>query len=721
MGKIVSSVGQKLGVIADPNAGAGARGAQEAMLGKAAKMIEDIKVPEIQDQVLDLLKDAPQLVGLLEAEQIGPTELANIAVDPKLREQTMDSLQGMQELAETGFSTEDRARMEALRRQSAADEKARQDSILAEMSQRGTLDSGMQLAAQLASSQAQSDRAQQQALELGAQSAAARRQALQQAGQMAQDIGSEDFRRDASAAQAQDLINRFNAGQRADTGIRNLQSRQNIENKRSGLAVQQQIANKGLLQQDFGNQLRKASALTGSYGAQANFMGNQAQRQAQAAQQQAAFTRGVIGGAVTGGAGAAGLGASGATGWKGALGAFAADGGIKGQEYFNGGMKLQAGADGSAEGSMVDSTGQNYYDALEARKPNNFDDLVGMDKARALKKAQRDAYYDAGGASGTPLVKETSNVLEKLGNYFGSKDSSNAEASLGKTEVKSPIKAKGGMTAKTPKRAFFKELDQMSQAQPQEMDYSRALSFDYKPQGNLMAELARQQMAGMSAADGGIMERAKELAERADSDNDGIMERAKSLSNKVPLSEFRKDLDTHGATRFSNDLFFNKIKLTPDQILMLRQKEYEESKGTSNENISKKMLLDTIDRTMNIQNNYANGGMNYEAGGQGTIIDSGEENYAGDELPDRINDGEMVLNVEQQQFINDALKELAMRRDQGKRIDDSLDEGELTINPEQQSRLMAAIRQEIPVEELGKGDIVEQPESGLQELIKRLS
>lgn len=106
-------------------------------------------------------------------------------------------------------------------------------------------------------------------------------------------------------------------------------------------------------------------------------------------------------------------------------------------------------------------------------------------------------------------------------------------------------------------------------------------------------------------------------------------------------------------------------------------------------------------------------GMNYENGGEGAIIDSGMDSFSGDQLPDRINDGEMVLNVKQQERLNQMLQELrALRRmhsgvEEGPRVDEQLDADEFEINDEQQEALMALLRGEIDPEDLPEDDILE--------------
>ena len=105
----------------------------------------------------------------------------------------------------------------------------------------------------------------------------------------------------------------------------------------------------------------------------------------------------------------------------------------------------------------------------------------------------------------------------------------------------------------------------------------------------------------------------------------------------------------------------------------------------------------------------ADGGMAYEDGGEGTIIPG--QNFEGDDLPDRINSGEMVLNVEQQDRLNDALMELKRLKSR-ERTDKMLAKGEIEANPMQQESLMSFVRGEIDIDEVPNERVVKEPSVG---------
>jgi hypothetical protein len=175
----------------------------------------------------------------------------------------MGALMQMQQLGEVGLTPEERAQRSEILRQGEAQEQARQKQIMQGMAQRGSLDSGASLLAQLQSSAAAGADARRQSEQMAADVASRRRQALQQAGNMATGLSSEQFRRQATAAEAQDAVNRFNLAQRADVNRANLAARQSIENQKAALANQQQIYNKELLQQYYQNQMDKARTMAG--------------------------------------------------------------------------------------------------------------------------------------------------------------------------------------------------------------------------------------------------------------------------------------------------------------------------------------------------------------------------------------------------------------------------------------------------------------------------
>lgn len=586
MGKIVSKVGQGLGLIADPNAGMDAARGAGALDAEAVDLIRKLKQPELEDEKVDLLQYAPELVGLLEAEQIGDSKLGDIDIDPRLRESQMDALSEMQERGEVGLTTEDRARYDQLRRQAAGDEQARQESILAGMAQRGALDSGAQLAAQMASSQGAAQQAQAQGDRLAADAAAGRRAALQASGQMAGQIGQQDYGRQSAAARAADQIAQFNAGNRQNVAQQNLASRQAIANTRGQLGTQQELKNKGLLGERYNRELGKVGAMTGALGNQARGQRSMAGAQAQAAQNEAAGTMGLV---------------------KTGISAFASDGAIK--EF------------DKSEGMMYNDGGMNYEDGSDGSDFGLFKQLEDQREQELLKKYNGDKFKAAQALSGSHR-RSTDRAMKMAGQYEGQD---------------------------------FKDLGQSIKS-----------GF-----GSLMDKV------GIGSKETPV------------------------VAPKVPVKpEVAQVVGEPGG----------KSPVGP-----------KESSGMSK---LSSMLGGMDEANKNYRNPFlaADGGMNYENGGEGTII-PGEE-YAGDELPDRINSGEMVLNVEQQDNLNKLIQALMngespeIEEEGPMRTDDALESGEAEVNVPQQKALHEVVRGRMDVEDLPEDDVVKA--RGMNKLLSML-
>ena len=358
MGGVVKKVGQTLGITADEDAGRAemdrASGMQERMVAE----LEKIGVPSIEAQQIALI--APELVLSTEEERLGGTAFEDIAQDPRLASAQAEALADLQLAGREGFTAEDMAKTEALRRQAAGDEQARQASILQQMAMRGALDSGAQLAAQLSSSQEAADRQAMEGIQLAAQQAAARRGALSQAGQMAGKQSAQDFSQQAQQARAKDIVAQFNAGVAArDTAARQAQAQEEAR-----IRNRQEIHNKGLIQQQFANEIAKATGMGAALGKHSQFMQNRAAMQAQAAQQEAAGNRMLFKGAATALGGPVG----------GAVAGAFEDGGLKKMGYEEEGMQT--------EGRIV--PGEQYSGDIISDKINSGEMVINLDQQQRL-------------------------------------------------------------------------------------------------------------------------------------------------------------------------------------------------------------------------------------------------------------------------------------------------------------------------------------------------
>ena len=305
---------------------------------KQLKRLADVELPDIEKQ--KILLENPELVGLLEAEQLGPSAMEEISLDPQLREQQLAALENLKEYADTGITDTDKYAMEQLLGDVAAQERASQAAIEDRMARQGMESSGAALMAKMQAKQGASNDARQKAMQLAAQGQQNRMAALNQLASQSGQMQQADFGRQSQVASAQDAIARANAANRQQVNAQNLAARQAIENQRAATANQQQMYNKGLLQQQFQNQMAKARAQNQASGNLANMYVQQGQAKA-AADASTMGTLGSIGGALIGGAGAAG----------GFSKLFAEDGGVANKDsYMDGGIpRDKMGPDRQAE------------------------------------------------------------------------------------------------------------------------------------------------------------------------------------------------------------------------------------------------------------------------------------------------------------------------------------------------------------------------------------
>lgn len=272
--------------------GSGARDAANAAAARAYHEYDNVNIPEIQKQELAL--KSPEVQGILapyleQAQKLGSSQMQGIQTDPRLQQAQMSALDTLSKMGAQGLTAEDRASLNAARRQVSGDAEARQKSIMQQMAQRGIGGSGVELANRLASNQQATDEAGQQSDRTMAMAQQRMLQAISQAGQLGGQMRSQDFGEQSAKAQAADTIAQFNAQQAAAVQARNAGASNTAQGK--NLAEQQRIAdtgvatsnaqqehNKGLIEQKFNNEMALASARANAGIGQANALNNQAQQ-----------------------------------------------------------------------------------------------------------------------------------------------------------------------------------------------------------------------------------------------------------------------------------------------------------------------------------------------------------------------------------------------------------------------------------------------------------
>jgi len=148
-----------------------------------------------------------------QAALVGGSEFENIEGDPRLRDEQMASLGALQELANNGgMNAQDQANLARIQSQASQADRGRREAILQNAAQRGMGGSGMELLAQLDSSQAATDRQAQEGLDVAGMAQDRALQAMMQGGNLAGNIRGQDHGEDSQRAAAMDAISKFNAG-----------------------------------------------------------------------------------------------------------------------------------------------------------------------------------------------------------------------------------------------------------------------------------------------------------------------------------------------------------------------------------------------------------------------------------------------------------------------------------------------------------------------------
>ena len=263
--------------------------------------IERLNVPTIEEQ--KLLLENPELIGLLEAETLGPSRFEKIAMDPRLQAAQMAALEGITGVAEAGgLDAQSRLNLEEGLGRVAGSEQAR----LQQLREDPTLGQGQKLALQSAAIQGAGQSGRDVALQTAAQAQQARMAALGQQSNMASGMQGQQLQLAGQKASAADAIAQFNTQQRMGVQSQNLGARQAIANQAAATRNQQEMYNKGLLQQQFQNQMAKVTGVTG---AQTSMASNLQQQAAAAQQAKQAQTGAMLN--LAGTVGAAGIGAYG--------------------------------------------------------------------------------------------------------------------------------------------------------------------------------------------------------------------------------------------------------------------------------------------------------------------------------------------------------------------------------------------------------------------------
>lgn len=210
--------------------------------------------------------DAPELQPL-DLVQQGGTEFGNIVEDPRLRDYQMRALEQLgKEVDAKGMTDEDRAAYARARGMAGSVDAGLRGAAESQAAQRGMMGSTAAMLGALQGNQAGANRA----AEMGTQAAADARQrymaALNAMGTQAGGVRGQDYGIASQRAQAQDAINRFNAGMQWGNATYNQGLQQQMFDNAMGLAGGRNDAAMGLARfyNQRGDQAEKTAAKWGA-------------------------------------------------------------------------------------------------------------------------------------------------------------------------------------------------------------------------------------------------------------------------------------------------------------------------------------------------------------------------------------------------------------------------------------------------------------------------
>jgi len=242
----------------------------------------EIGIPPIEAQRLVLqqygLPEEFQPI-LEEAIELPQSALEEVSFDPRFQEARLDALAKLQGISEQeGMDLQAKVAMEQALGQARQEASAAQEAAMTSAQRRGIAGSGLEMAMAREGQQDAANRAREasQLQALGAQQRAL--EALAQGTGLAGELSQEDIALQTAKARAADSVNKFNtaeaiARQQRNVGAQNVAGLENLRGKEQvgrmnvDLLNQGQIHNKGLLGQQFTQEMQKAAGMAGQTGA----------------------------------------------------------------------------------------------------------------------------------------------------------------------------------------------------------------------------------------------------------------------------------------------------------------------------------------------------------------------------------------------------------------------------------------------------------------------
>ena len=186
-------------------------------------------------------------------------------------------LEELREIAESGFSAQDRANMEEIRRRVASEEKGNRDAILQNAMQRGVGGSGLEMMSSLMNQQSSADRRALENIMTEARGEQRRMDASGRGAQLGSALRGQEFGEERTMDEAERMIDQFNktiamqkaqgdAGRDERAKFKNYEEAQRIADTNKQMRYEADLRNKGLIQQKYQNELAKAEGMIGGAG-----------------------------------------------------------------------------------------------------------------------------------------------------------------------------------------------------------------------------------------------------------------------------------------------------------------------------------------------------------------------------------------------------------------------------------------------------------------------
>lgn len=232
--------------------------------------------PEAQKVALERFVNQGELTPVMQkAIAQDPSAFQNIVTSSENKAAQNKALSQLSQIGEQGgLRLQDKAALQDAMLHGQAQEKANRLGIVDEMGRRGLSGSGYDVAARLSGQQGVADQQANSSLKVAANAQDRALQAIMGAGKMATDYRNQDFGEQAQKASAADRINAFNTANlrdvnAANVGAQNYSNEQNLKNKQrisdqnTSLSNSEQQYNKGLIQQQYDNELKRMAGASG--------------------------------------------------------------------------------------------------------------------------------------------------------------------------------------------------------------------------------------------------------------------------------------------------------------------------------------------------------------------------------------------------------------------------------------------------------------------------